>query len=557
MTRTDPGASHSPPFTGFTEKDRAQLRAHGVSEARALAQLEIFRKGQTHTRLERACTLGDGIEALHRGDLPVLIAAHAAAAAQGRALQFVPASGAATRMFKSLTAVMHRPAQASFSELEKSAAQDGEARETIAWFHGLRRFPYYPALSAALAATGKDLEALIAARDYGPILERLLSPGGLNYSERPKALIPFHSYAGGARTSLEEHLAEAAELVRDGEGICRLHFTVSPDHERDILAALESQRGLYAAAGIRFETGISRQQPATDTLAAAPGNDPLRNADDTLCFRPGGHGALLENLSGTGGDIVFIRNIDNVVPQRLRAQVLPWRQAMGGHLVRLRERICAYLDRLRAARALLPADGLPDPGGLDANVAGLAEEIARFTEMELRVFAPEAMRTAPTEPGALVRLLDYLIGTLDRPLRVCAMVRNQGEPGGGPFWVRAKDGSMRPQIVESAQVDMADARQRAIAASATHFNPVDLVCALRDTQGRPYPLRDFVDEEACFITSKSKDGMMVKALELPGLWNGSMAYWNTVFVELPVATFNPVKTVNDLLRESHQGVAGE
>lgn len=501
--------------------------------------MEIFRAGQQHTRLERACTLNDGIVRLSRPEIESLSSTYAAAASRGRAMQFVPASGAATRMFKGLMAVMARSERPPFSILAKEASQSGDARETVDWFNGLAGFPFLPDLRKALARDGKDLDALMAAKEYGPILEGLLSPRGLHYADLPKALIPFHAYPEGAHTALEEQLADAAGLVRDRDGMCRLHFTVSADHEQAILATLDAVRRKYEDSGIRFEIGLSLQKASTDTLAADQDNAPLRNGDNTLCFRPGGHGALLENLFHTGGDIVFIKNIDNVVPERLRAGVLATRRALGGYLVRLQERVSAYLERLRGGR---------DP----ASMANLIEEAAHFAEQRLSAIAPDALRAPATDAKALAEKAAYLVKALDRPLRVCAMVKNQGEPGGGPFWVRAKDGSLRPQIVETAQVAMNASQQRKIVETATHFNPVDLVCALRDAKGALYKLQDFVDPDAYFITSKSKDGKTLKALELPGLWNGSMAFWNTVFVEVPVETFNPVKTVNDLLRPGHR-----
>lgn len=344
---------------------------------------------------------------------------------------------------------------------------------------------------------------------------------------------------------MEEHLEEAVGLVRDAEGLCRLHFTVSPEHEHAIHATLDAARRRYGESRVHFRIGLSHQKPSTDTLAADQDNAPLRNADGSLNLRPGGHGALLENLYHTGGDIVFIKNIDNVVPDRLRPTVLAYRRALGGCLVRMQERVFAYLARLR--------DPSVAEGKDVAGYAALVAEAAHFAEQRLGSALPEAMRAPAADAQSLAAKAAHVIKALDRPLRVCAMVKNQGEPGGGPFWVRGKDGGLRPQIVESAQVDPGSSQQRKIMESATHFNPVDLVCGLRNGEGGQYKLQDFVDTEAYFITAKSKDGKTVKALELPGLWNGSMAYWNTIFVEVPVETFNPVKTVNDLLRPNHQG----
>jgi len=481
--------------------------------------------------------VGDGILRLSETDRARLASAYAQAAAQGRILQFVPASGAATRMFKGLLAVLNAP-PLPLDALRAAAARNedpfaADARETLGWFQGLERFAFYPALAAALARGGRDAKAMIASDDYRGLLEALLTPAGLGFADKPKALIPFHA-GPPARTALEEHLAEAAGLARDKAGRCRLHFTVSSEHEASIRAALDRAA---AHAPARIEYALSQQHPFTDTLAADAADAPYRNTDGTLCFRPGGHGALLANLQDTGGDIVFVRNIDNVAPERMHAHVLARRRALGGLLVEVQDRLFAYLKRLR------PLAG--DFGAVA--VAALLDEAERFAAQTFGdAFVPGPSGTAgpPERVARLIRLFD-------RPLRICAMVENQGEPGGGPFWVRYADG-LRPQIVEAAQMDKDDAGQRAIAESATHFNPVDMVCGLRDERGEAYRLKDFVDAEACFISSKSKDGKILKALELPGLWNGSMAFWNTIFVEAPVETFNPVKTVNDLLRPGHQ-----
>ena len=506
-----------------------------MGEERAASQLALFRAGRKYAWLDRACSLNDGIVHLSPAEAESLEAIYAIAAAEGRALAFVPASGAATRMFKGLSAIWKRPDRLSFAALAKEAAKDADARETVEWFTRLGEFPFFAELKSAVSRAGVDAEATMAAQDYLPWLEALLTGPGLALAELPKALIPFHADGDGPRTPLHEHLAEAAALLKDAAGICRLHFTVSPEHESAVLQALDRARAPFEAAGIRFRIELSRQKPSTDTLAADARNEPFRDADGNLVFRPGGHGALLENLHHTGGDIVFIKNIDNVGPARLRGVEIAHRRMLAGYLVHLQERIFGYQKALRLN---------PD--------ARLVEEAAHFASQRLGVSAPDALLAPPADAPALAAKSEWLARTLARPLRVCAMVKNQGEPGGGPFWVRQADGSVRPQIVETAQVDMANAGQRKILETATHFNPVDLVCAIRDTDGQPYKLQDFTDQDTCFISEKSKDGKPLKALELPGLWNGSMAFWNTAFVEAPLETFNPVKTVNDLLRPNHR-----
>ncbi len=521
------------------------MRIHGVPEDRVRGQIRIFETGLRHTLLERPAKLNDGIIRLSEAERESLAQTFDQAAAAGRAGEFVPASGAATRMFKSLLAVYARPESTAFSTLAKEAEKGGDAKDFLTFFQNVNHFAFHVRLREALGRMGHNLDALVAAKEFRLILQCLLTSQGLGYANLPKALIPFHLYPpglnptgfypAGPRTALEEHLAESQELVRDAQGFCRLHFTVSAEHEDMIMALLETVRGRWEKDGARFEIGLSQQRRASDTLAVDEGNRPCRNTDGSLVFRPGGHGALLENLHHTGGDLVFIKNIDNLVSVRHRPMVLSWRKALGGTLVRLQERVFAYLKRLR-----------------ESDEPYLTEEIAHFAEQRLGLILPEPMREAASDARAAAAKKAFLLKSLDRPIRVCGMVKNQGEPGGGPFWVRSADGSQRLQIVEAAQVNTAVSQQRKILEASTHFNPVDLVCGLRNARGELFKLQDFVDPEAYFITSKGKDGTMVKALELPGLWNGSMANWNTSFVELPVEAFSPVKTVNDLLRPSHQ-----
>lgn len=505
------------------------MRDHGISEERASSQLRTFRAGRKHALLDRPCTPNDGIIRFSPAEAEALATGFSAAAKSGRAMVFVPASGAATRMFKGPSALLHRKHRPDLAGLAKEAAKDPDAKDTLEWFTRLREFPFFPAL-------GVDAEALFAAGDYGRLLERMLAPSGLRYADLPKALIPFHAEAGIPRTPLDEHLADAAGLVRDGGGICRLHFTVSAEHESAVLAALDRARKPFEAAGLRFEISLSVQKASTDTLAADAENMPFRDGEGRLVFRPGGHGTLLENLHHTGGDLVFIRNVDNVAPARMRPAMLAHRRVLGGYLAHLQERLFAYRKALA---------GAPD--------AHLVEEAAHFAAQRLGITAPESLLAPPADCEALQAKSAWLLRAFARPLRVCAMVKNVGEPGGGPFWVRHADGSVRPQIVESAQVEISRPAQRRILELATHFNPVDMAVALRDLDGSPYKLQDFVDHDACLISEKSKDGRPLQALETPGLWNGSMAFWNTAFVEAPLETFNPVKTVNDLLRENHRG----
>ena len=363
------------------------------------------------------------------------------------------------------------------------------------------------------------------------LLAYLLTPRGLNYANLPKALLQFHRYAGHCRTPLEEHLVEAAAYAQDSQQVARLHVTVAPEHTEAVQAHIEAIRSRYERAGVRYDMSLSTQSPATDTIAVDLENTPFRDEHGQLLFRPGGHGALLANLEALAADIVFIKNIDNVLPDHLKETTYGYKRALGGHLVALQQQIFLYLKKLAS-------------GAVDA---ALLHEIWAFAQQQLSMTMPQGGLHTPQHEQ--IRLL---FDRLNRPLRVCGMVRNAGEPGGGPFWVEHTDGSMSLQIVEASQVDTASPEQRAIFAASTHFNPVDIVCGVRDYRGQPFHLTQFVDPDTGFISRKTYAGRTLKALELPGLWNGAMAHWNTVFVEVPLSTFSPVKTVLDLLRPEHQ-----
>jgi len=506
----------------FTEADWAQLTELGISPDEADRQLALFRSPPPPIRLDRPCIPGDGVLQLGETARQVAATAHAAAAAAGRIVKFTPASGAASRMFQSLLAVRAESGGTRGALQARAAAGDAAAAEALQFFAELPRFAFAEALAAHLRRSGRSLEALRASGDVGGVVAALLDPDGLDYAAQPKGLLLFHRYPDGPRTAFEEHLAEAADIARASDEVARLHLTVSPEHAAGFTALLERVRGAYEhRLAVRYAVGFSTQKRATDTLAADAAHAPFRDGAGRLVLRPGGHGALIENLNDLGADLIFVKNIDNVQPEHRRPEALRWMRLLLGHLATVQAQLCAHLEALEGGAA----------GACDA-----AREFA---------CAALGLHAAPRDAAALRQ-------ALDRPLRVCGVVRNTGEPGGGPFWVRAADGTCTAQIVESAQVDQADAGQRAAFAAATHFNPVFLACAVRDRLGRPYDLRRFVDPAAVFISRKSKEGRALQALERPGLWNGAMARWLTLFVEVPDATFSPVKTVNDLLRPAHQ-----
>lgn len=498
----------------------AEARAHGLADADVARQLRFYSTPPPFMRLVRACTRGDGIRVIERGNAEALASRYGDALGSRAAVCFVPASGAASRMFKVPLAFLHAGSPVTLEEVRGRSKQSKDAGELLEIIDGLERFAFYPELERLVKTRGLDPARLSPGDDLRPLLGALLEPDGMNYANLPKGLLAFHRYDAGARTPFEEHLVEAATYAKDSQGVCRLHFTVSQEH-------LDSFRGLashvldsYSARlGVRYEVGFSTQHPSTDSLAVTPEGEPFRCDDGSLLFRPGGHGALLENLAAIDADVVFVKNIDNVVPDHAKGDILLWRQALGTVLLETQQRVFEAAEALErsapgaaAAAAALVAELGTDPAGADE------EQLARW---------------------------------LDRPLRVCGMVVNTGEPGGGPFWVRL-DGRATLQIVEASQVDGTDSAQKRILASASHFNPVDLACTLRDRAGRRYDLSRFVDDEAVFLVEKSKDGRPLRSLERPGLWNGGMARWNTVFVEVPASTFHPVKTVNALLSPAHQ-----
>uniref|UniRef100_A0A7C5ENB8 DUF4301 family protein n=1 Tax=Desulfobacca acetoxidans TaxID=60893 RepID=A0A7C5ENB8_9BACT len=517
----------------FSDEDLRQIQSHGLTLSQVREQLRFFARPPRPLRLNRPATPGDGIHLVSEKGRDRYLARQAEAASQGRFLKFVPASGGATRMFQVLLHYFYCEADELEAVLKEDLSRGKlQAREFLAFHQCLADFAFYPDLRSALAAKGQDLEELLSAGRYREILSVLLTASGLNYQDLPKALIKFHAYPDGSRTALEEHLVEAAAYVRDGNGVCRLHFTILDRHREAISQHLAEVQPLWESRlGCRFEVDFSPQRSITDTLAVDRHNRPFRDRNGRLVFRPGGHGALLDNLNNLQADLVYIKNIDNVVPDRLKAPTILWKKVLGGCLVDLQEKIHRHLRRLNTH----PED--PDT----------LREALEFAQKQLFL---QLSPTLLSWPPDLARHL--LARLLNRPLRVCGVVPNKGEPGGAPFWVEEPDGSLSLQIVEKAEVDFSDPEQRAIWETASHFNPVDLVCALRDDQGVPFDLTQYQDPEAVFISTKYKDGQELKALELPGLWNGGMARWLTVFVEVPLITFNPVKTVMDLLRPEHQ-----
>ena len=506
----------------FTSQDLDDLQHHGLASEEAERQLALMRDPPPPPRLERACTVGDGIARLDAERQRALAARHDLARDAGEWTRFVPASGAATRMFQDLLKWLAAPAGPVGLDVDAGvAAGDPAARALLEFVEGLPRFAFHDALVALLAANGRPMAGLLDRREYRPILEALMTPDGLGYALLPKGLLAFHRTPGGARTAFDEQLSEGAPLVRDAGGHARFHFTVSPGHEALFRAALETAGSRPEMHNTRLVVDFSHQSAATDTLAAAIDGGPFRDRDGRLVFRPAGHGALIGNLGAIRTPFAFVKNIDNIAPESRREPSQWWARVLGGLAIELAEQVRHALERLADAS--------------DAGAGGHAMEV-------LKTFGLDA-----PDPGRVA-----LMECLRRPIRVCGMVPNTGEPGGGPFWVRRPDGRVSPQIVESAQVDAKDPGQRAVFAGGTHFNPVFLAARLADPAGGRFDLERFVDPGAVIVTRKSSGGEALVALERPGLWNGAMAGWLTVFVEVPGTVFTPVKTIHDLLRPEHQ-----
>lgn len=517
----------------FTEQDLRQIREHGLTLEEVKRQLDLFNMRRPFLKLAGPCTVENGIHTFDEQRRKDLAALYKSEGPRRRCVKFVPASGAATRMFKVILRYFHQEGEISRAAVSGEASKgSNDAEQFLVFADGLKRFAFFRDLKSVMADKGLNMDSLLQEGRYRDILRFLLTDDGLGYRDLPKGLLKFHEYPGGSRTAFEEHLVEAASYVVDQEGWSRLEFTVSPEHMDRFMEGLRRAREIYEESfGVRYDVFFSIQDPSTDTLAVDLTNAPFRQQDGCLLFRPGGHGALLKNLNRIDADIIFIKNIDNVAPDRLKPETFLWKQITAGYLMEVQGRIYALMEKLSSSE-------------VDSRVL---EEAASLLENEL--MTPLAERVTGMSPE---EKRTYLIESLNRPVRVCGMVQNVGEPGGGPFWVEDASGQRSVQIVETAQIDLDSRDQREIFEASTHFNPVDLVCGVKDWQGRPFDLSRFVDPKAVFISHKSKDGKDLKALEHPGLWNGSMAGWITLFVEVPAATFNPVKTVNDLLRKEHQ-----
>ena len=504
----------------LTAEDKALLEKKGISEEKIAEQLACFEKGFPFLKLDGAASIEKGILAPAEEEMKAYLEAwDAYMQGEKKIVKFVPASGAASRMFKNMFEFLGAEYDVPTTDFEKK------------FFDNVHKFAFFGDLNAACEKNnGKGIDALVAEGNYKAVVANLLEAAGLNYGALPKGLLKFHSYEDGVRTPLEEHLVEGALYAAGKTGKVNVHFTVSTEHRELFKALVDEKVAAYAAKyGVEYLVSFSEQKPSTDTVAADMENKPFRD-NGKLLFRPGGHGALIENLNDLDADVIFIKNIDNVVPDRLKDETVAYKKLIAGVLVTLQKKAFEYLELLDTAKYTHEQ----------------LEEIIRFVQNDL------CCRKDDIKDLEDADLVIYLRKKLNRPMRICGMVKNVGEPGGGPFLAYNPDGTVSLQVLESSQIDMSDPEKKAMFENGTHFNPVDLVCAVRDYKGNKFNLVNYVDKATGFISYKSKSGKELKALELPGLWNGAMSDWSTIFVEVPLGTFNPVKTVNDLLREQHQ-----
>lgn len=503
----------------FSPKDQQQIRAKGITIDEINHQITFFQKGFPFSDIIKPATPGKGILELTEEDQQHFQDVFVNRPPDFRIIRLVPASGAASRMFKSL---FNASENLEGKELNTQREWIADNKKIRRFFKHLDNYPFYEDLSEPEKAEPAE------------ILLQLLGKDGLNYANKPKGLLKFHKYShDDRRTAFEEHLREAMDYCGSRDNEVWLHLTVSPDH----LDGFQTEAArilpkIEAETGMKIKLSFSFQKPETDTIAVDLNNEPFRNSEGSLLFRPGGHGALIRNLDALDADFVFISNIDNVAPDRLKELRVRQKQVIGGVLLEIRTKIFGYLTKLEG-------DESPTRGELYSMVSFLNEKLG--------IVIPSMWESWDEN-----ELKKWLFSTMNRPIRVCGMVRNEGEPGGGPFYVRSHSGEVSLQIVESSQIDLKDPEKTKLMQESTHFNPVDLVCSVRDYKGEKFSLANFVDHNSGFISEKSEGGRSLKALELPGLWNGSMAGWLTLFADVPLETFSPVKTVFDLDRKEHR-----
>lgn len=514
----------------LTQSQILEIQNKDIAVERVEKQLQRFENGFPPMNITAPAVLGNGILRFDDKDAAKYAKLYDKKKKHKSIVKFVPASGAATRMFKMLFTILetYDGSQESYNALFAKK----ELHSPSGFIENLNKFAFYPQLCELLSKAGFNINELLQKKDYKPIVEYIVTPKGLNYGNLPKGLLQFHSYENGSRTAVEEHLVEGALYAKQHNKDVNIHFTVSPEFMQGFKDCVNETKTEYQKKyEAKYYTNYSIQKPSTDTIAVNLDNTPFENSDGTLLFRPAGHGALIENLNDLDFDIIFIKNIDNVVPDSHKDLTVLYKKVLAGILISYQNTIFKYFTKISKGRHLSEKR---------------FRNVCKFLSEELFFHFPEGFETWARDDCK-----EYILEILNRPIRVCGMVKNEGEPGGGPFFVQESDGAQSLQIIEKAQIDSSNEQQMEILNASTHFNPVDLVCGVKNCDGKKYNLLDFVDENSGIITTKSSNGKELKALELPGLWNGAMFDWNTVFVEIPIQTFNPVKEVTDLLRPEH------
>ncbi|MDC7995223.1 DUF4301 family protein [Altibacter sp. HG106] len=505
----------------FTQKDLTQIEAQHLTLNDVIHQIERYRLGTDHADVVTAASIGNGIEVISEGNQEALIHLYDRCKEDLDVVKFVPASGAATRMFRFLHTFLNEydPKKQSLSEFLKSDADT----KLVTFFDRINSFPFINKVRKQIRKQFPDYKQSNKGERAVKLVTAMLKEDGLGYENLPKGLIPFHKYKKFARTAFEEQLYEGAWYAAT-QGETRLHFTFSEAHVSKFKKRFEKIKSrLEKKAHTQFSISYSFQKPETNHIVLNEEDQPFRNEKGELVFRPSGHGALLDNLNDIDADIIFIKNIDNVAAAEYVDTIAAQKKMLAGKLLWIQQKCFDYIKTIKRG---------------DITDA-LRNEIKTFLWQQLNI------KDMP------VHLKD-VVNLLNRPIRVCGVVKNTGAPGGGPFWVKNRNGDLSVQIVETAQIDLSDAHQRTLVQDATHFNPVDIVCGVRDYEGNKFDLQAFVNPDTGFITTKTIDGQPVRVMERPGLWNGAMAHWNTSFVEVPIITFNPVKNVNDLLQRTHR-----
>lgn len=492
-------------------------------------QLELFYNGVKIPVLSKPCTIDDGIKLFKSNEIDELYGYHKEAIYNYKLVKFVPASGAASRMFQKLQSVLNKYDDFSLDDLFTKTDKEKECKYVYEFLLNIKSFAFYDDLKHILNVSDDELIS-ISKNNPAKILRAVLFNPGLDYASKPKGAIKFHKYNSANRTAFEEQIYESINYLADALDNIRIHFTISEEHEKLFLEIINKLKTGFNNK-YNLEITYSYQKKSTDTVAVDNENNIILNKNGNIVLRPGGHGALIENLNDLNADIVVIKNIDNLCKENFSVETIKFKKLLIGLTIKLQKKLFDLLRKLDELKI--------QESDLD--------EISGFVERELFISKPSGF-----ENWKLDKKIKHFHNMLNRPIRVCGMVKNEGEPGGGPFWINESDGSLSLQIIEQAQINLNDESQKSIFNKSTHFNPVDIVCGIRDYKGNKFNLKDFVDHRSGIITKKSKDGVELKALELPGLWNGSMANWITVFVEVPISTFNPVKEINDLLKTAHQ-----